>query len=226
VITDVAALSRTARARGVALHLDAAQAWGKVPVALSTGLADYVSFSGPKIGGLSGSGVLWSARAFASPLLRGKQEGGRRGGTENLLAAVALGAAAQEVAPEAYRAALEPLRLALEAEVLRTIRGARVHGSDAPRVANTSNFGFEGVAREGLVAALDQAGYALSAGSACASGAPEPSRILVAMGLSEGEARAAVRVSLGTAQLETGTMEWIPEFAAALARAVGRLRSA
>jgi cysteine desulfurase len=127
---------------------------------------------------------------------------------------------------EVYCAALESLRLVLEAEVLRTIWGAWVHGLDAPRVANIFNFGFEGVVREGLVAVFDQAGYALSAGSACASGAPEPSRILVAMGLSEGEARAAVRVSLGTAQLETGTMEWIPEFAAALARAVGRLRSA
>jgi cysteine desulfurase len=233
VITDVQRAVQLARGRGVArVHLDAAQAWGKLPIRLADLDADYVSFSGHKIGGLAGSGALWTqVGAPYAGLLPGKQEGGRRGGTENLLGAVALGAAASELDPLAWAAELAPVREALERAVKQSVPGTRVHGEGAPRVANTSNFGFEGLGRAGLVAALDLAGYAVSAGSACSSGVPEPSRTLRAMGLDAGAASGGLRVSLGkshaTAPREGGTLkgdpDWIAGFVTALGTAVAKL---
>lgn len=197
VITDVESLAAETRALGLKLHLDAAQAWGKLTVDAATTGADFLTFSGHKIGGLSGVGAVWAARpADLRPLMPGKQEGGKRGGTENLLGLIALGAAAGELSPEKWATTVAPLRLELENAILRRIPGARVNGRNAPRIANTCSLSFEGVRRPGLVAALDLAGYAVSSGSACSSGATQPSHVLLAMGLDDAEARSSIRVSL------------------------------
>lgn len=198
VITDVAELSRLCGARAIPLHLDAAQAWGKIPVPFAQGLASLVSFSGHKIGAPAGTGVLWrlGGGKKTAPVFPGKQESGLRGGTENLMGAVGLGAAASQLDPRAWSASLEVLRDRMEREILKAIPGAIVYGADASRVANTSFLGFEGVEKDGLVAALDLAGFCVSSGSACSSGITEPSRTLLAMGRSAAQARAAVRVSL------------------------------
>jgi cysteine desulfurase len=202
VITDVARLAeivRTARASNpeLKLHIDAAQAWGKLPIDLETLGANYVAFSGHKIGGLAGTGVLHLARRTqAHAAIPGKQEKGRRGGTENLLGLASLGAAAATLEPVAWSARVAPLRDRLESEILARIPGARINGAGAPRVANTLNATFEGVEGDSLVMALDLAGYSVSSGSACASGVLEPSHVLLAMGRKAGEAMAAIRVSL------------------------------
>jgi cysteine desulfurase len=131
-------------------------------------------------------------------LLRGgSQERNRRAGTENVAGIVGFGRAA-ELARDLLGA--EPERLAglrdrLQA-LLLAIPGARVNGT-GPRVGNTTNVSFEDADAEGVLMALDLAGIAVSTGAACAAGAPEPSHVLVAMGLSEARVQSSLRFSLG-----------------------------
>ncbi len=131
-----------------------------------------------------------------------------------------MGASAGALNPGVWAEDIGALRNRLEKAVLESIDGVRVHGAAAPRVANTSNFGFEGVDREGLVMALDLEGYAVSSGSACNSGIVAPSRVLLAMGLSASQASAAVRVSL----CSQTRWEELEGFVAALGRCVARAR--
>ena len=197
VMTDVSQLAKLTQSKGIPLHLDAAQAWGKFPLHLESLGAQFVCFSGHKIGALAGTGVVWLARGCpALPTILGKQEKGRRGGTENTAGLVSLGAAASTLDPLGWAQRLEPLRDRLQQRICERIPGALVNGGGAPRVANTLNLSFEGVEGDGLVMALDLAGYSVSAGSACASGVLEPSHILMAMGRTKAQAMAAIRISL------------------------------
>jgi cysteine desulfurase len=224
VIGDVAALVREARERGAAVHVDAAQAWGKLPLDVEALGAQLVSLSAHKIGGLAGTGALHVGRGIrVSGLLRGKQEKGRRGGTENLLGIVAMGEAAAHLDPEAWGAGVAALRDRLESAICERIPGTVVNGGKAPRVANTLNVSFDGVEGDGLVMALDLAGYSVSSGSACSSGALEPSHVLLAMGRSRAQAMAAVRVSLADDGLPWEALEG---FVSALEAAVARVRGA
>jgi cysteine desulfurase len=226
VIADAEALARAVRARRGILHLDAAQAWGKLPVNLMTLGADLVTFSGHKIGALAGIGLLWVGPGRApSALLRGKQEKGRRGGTENLLGIISLGAASDTLEPDAWGARVAPLRDRLENVIRSRIPGTQVNGLDAPRVANTLNLSFENIEGDGLVMALDLAGYSVSSGSACSSGVLEPSHVLLAMGRPRAQAMSAVRISL------VDEMPWdgpagLGLFVDALEKAVSRARLA
>jgi cysteine desulfurase len=223
VISDVEALRRVCRAHGARLHVDAAQAWGKLPIAVEDTDIGLLTVSGHKIGAPAGIGALWVGRGVPlEPLLPGKQEKGRRGGTENVLGAIALGAAAAAIEPLAWARATAPLRDRLEALVRDRIPGTRVNGGDAPRVANTLNLSFDGVEGDSLVMALDLAGFSVSSGSACSSGVLEPSHVLLAMGLPRAQAMAALRVSL------PGPVEWesLAEFAMALEQTVARVRCA
>lgn len=199
--------------------IDGAQAWGKLVVDLPATGADFVTFSGHKIGGPAGVGVLYVRRGVAlDPLLPGKQEKGRRGGTEGLLAIAGLGGAARDLVKTGIPG--PELRDRFEALVLERIPGARIHGQGAPRVWNTSNLGFDGVESDGLVMALDLAGVAVSAGSACSSGALEPSHVLLAMGYSKTQAMAAIRVSFG----RSTTWAELEAFVETLRTVVGRFR--
>lgn len=223
VITDVHRLAALVQKRGQILHIDAAQAWGKLEISLERLGAHWVTFSGHKIGALAGSGALWMARGrVAHALVLGKQEKGRRGGTENLLGAVAMGAAAATLRPLEWAARVEPLRDRLQNAICQCIPGTEVNGGGAPRVANTLNLTFQGVEGDGLVIALDLAGYSVSSGSACASGVLEPSHVLLAMGKSRAQAMAAVRISL------VDEMNWneLEGFILALERTVNRVREA
>ncbi len=227
VIADLAAVSAVTREANVPLHVDAAQAWGKLPI---RGLASlgitYASFSGLKIGALAGTGILWSsAGASVEPLIRGKQQLERRGGTENVLGAVAIAAAASDLEPFAWAETLAPLRVYLEERVLAEIPGSRVNGAGAERIANTSNIGIEGVRADGLTAGLDLEGFAVSAGAACAAGTRGPSRVLMAMGQSPERAMTAIRVSLPPAEEPTRLLNDLDLFVEALKRVVGRSRA-
>lgn len=225
-------ISRACEAAGAHFSLDACQAWGKVPIQVDELGAQWVSFSAHKIGGLSGTGVLWVAPQAQMPFgvslggasgtVLGKQEKGRRGGSENTMGIIALGAAASIVDPISYAKTLAPLQQHLERLVLERIPGAHINGHSAPRVCNTSNFSFDQIEGDGLVMALDLEGFCVSAGSACSSGVMEPSHVLLAMGRSRGQALAAVRVSL---HLET-TQVQIDAFVEALSTVVSRFRNA
>ena len=183
------------RAVGI-LHCDASQAPGRIRVDMAALGADLLTLSAHKMGGVLGAGalVLKGDVSLSPQLLGGGQEKFRRAGTENVPAIAAFGAAAAEAAalPESSSA----LRDRLEAQ-LAEFGDATVLGKDAERLPNTSCFALAGKSSETLVMALDLAGYAISAGSACSSGKVKPSHVALAMGHREEVARGALRVSLG-----------------------------
>jgi cysteine desulfurase len=221
--SPVAEIGRLCRERGVLFHTDAVQALGKIPVDLSALPADLASFSAHKIYGPKGAGALFVRRGVPlSPLLPGVQEMEKRGGTENLPGIVGFAAAVGLVSRDldAETARLRRLRELMEEGLKRRIDGVRVHGDPARRVANTLNVSFAGVESEIGLMALDREGICVSSGSACASGAVEPSHVLLAMGLSKAEARGAIRFSLGRGTSERD-IEYVLE---KLPGIIGKLR--
>ena len=225
VIQPVAEAARIAHDHGALLHCDAVQAAGRLALDLGALGADLLTLSAHKIGGPAGVGALILADGLElDALVRGGgQEKRRRAGTENVVGIAGFGAAARlarEELPHAGR--LTALRDELEARALAAVPGARAMGSEAPRVGNTSNLLLPGVAGETQVMALDLAGVAVSAGSACSSGKVKPSHVLAAMGEGAGEAACAIRVSLGW----DSDAEAVERFAAAYAAMAARLARA
>lgn len=201
VVQPVRALADLAHAAGALFHTDAVQAAGKLPLDVDALGVDLLTISGHKIYGPKGTGALYLRRKTAlAPLhFGGPQERQRRAGTENVAGLVGLGCAA-ELAAEWLDGdggtALAGLRDRLEQGLLAAIPDTEVNGAGEPRTPNTANLRFAGVAAEDLMIALDLQGLAVSAGSACQSGALEPSHVLRAMGLAEADARASLRFSL------------------------------
>lgn len=200
VLLPVPELAAAARAARAPFLCDAVQAVGKIEVDVRTLGADLVLATGQKLGGPRGAGVLWIAPGLRlAPLTGGEQERGRRAGTENLPGVAGLGGAIEAAvarrAEEAERIGL--LRDRLEAGLLRSVPRTRVNGAGAPRLPGTSSLVFEGCDAEALLIAMDLEGICASAGSACHSGSTRPSGVLVAMGLSDADARATIRFSLG-----------------------------
>lgn len=183
-------------------HADAAQAVGKIDLTVGRGVGpDVVTLSGHKLHAPMGIGAVVVAADSHIPLqalLRGgEQEHGLRAGTEAVPAIAGLAAACQEWAGmrgERQRTLTE-MQSALEAR-LAAIDGAIINGAASPRLPNVTNVRFAGIDAMALVANLDARGIYVSQGSACSSRRPEPSPVLVAMGLSEGEAFSAIRLSL------------------------------
>lgn len=198
-IYPVSEISRWAASRGIALHVDAVQALGKIPTDLAALGADLVSFSGHKIYGPKGVGALYvkSGTKIAPLATGGSQEMEKRGGTENLAGIVGFAKAVSFV-PELVdgQAKIARLRDRLQSG-LQDLPGARVRGDVGSRVAQTLSLTFEGLDSEMGIIALDREGMAVSSGSACASGAVEPSHVLLAMGVEKGQAKGALRFSLG-----------------------------
>ncbi len=197
---DIPAMVAIAREHGVLVHCDAVQAAGRVALDVAALGADCVAISAHKIGGPMGVGALWIRPGIECiPAWRGgKQERGRRPGTENLLGIIGFGAAARHARTNRLPAAQHVRRLTDSLEAgLGALCGARIHGASAARIGNTICVGFDGVLGEVVVQALDMEGIAVSTGAACTSGTSAPSPTLRAMGLSQEAAREAVRLSLG-----------------------------
>ncbi len=209
VLQPLAEVVALARAQGALVHTDAVQAAGKIPLDMAALGVDLLSLSAHKLGGPQGVGALAVADGVAlAPLIRGGgQERARRGGTENLAGIAGFGAAAEAAAGDLEGAArLSDRRGRLEQGLRDLAPEARVFGAGTPRLANTSCFAVPGLAGETQVMALDLAGVAVSAGSACSSGRVRASHVLRAMGASEEEAASAIRVSLGW-RSEAGDVE-------------------
>jgi cysteine desulfurase len=224
-VQPIAELAGVAREAGVVFHSDGVQAAGRLPVDVNELGVDLYSISAHKLYGPKGAGALFVRKgvALAPMLYGGRHEQQRRAGTENVPGCFALGAACAIAARDltAESARVGELRDRLETGVLRRVADVRVIGAGAPRVANTSNLLFEGVGGEAMVIALDIRGFAVSSGSACSSGAVEPSHVLLALGLSREEARSSVRITLGrsnTAEQVDALVEAIGEAAAHLRR--------
>jgi cysteine desulfurase len=201
VVQPVAECARLAHARGAWMHTDAVQAAGKMPVDVRALGVDLLSVSAHKFGGPQGVGALWIRKGLTlrAHMTGGRQERGRRAGTENVAGIAAAGAAAHDARTrlDASPGAVAALRDRLESTLAAALPGLHVNGGAAPRVGNTSNISFEGVEGESLVIALDLDGIAVSTGSACSSGTLEPSHVLRAMGLPSSRVQSAVRFSLG-----------------------------
>ena len=220
----LAALVKELRPDGsVMVHSDAVQAFGRVPLSLTEWGLDAVTLASHKIGGPKGIGAvaLREGRVVSPLILGGKQERGLRAGTESVFLAEGFLAAAEWVWErfEQEAARLTDLRERL-ARHLAGCEGFFLNGAGAPRLPNTLNLGFEGISAESLVVALDLAGVAISTGSACQSGAVEPSHVLRAMGLPEPRVRGAVRVSLGHDTTEAA----VDRCAETMLREVARMR--
>ncbi len=199
-LLPVAELAERAHAAGALFHTDAVQAAGKLPLDVAGTAIDMLSVSGHKFHGPKGTGFLYVRRGtpFLPLILGGHQEGGRRAGTENLPGIAGLGRAAELARADLMPALARMARLRdrLEAGLLARVPGCRVLGDPDSRLANTCYVAFDGVDAEGVLALLDRAGIAASAGSACTSGRLEPSHIVRAMGVPETAALGAVRLSL------------------------------
>jgi cysteine desulfurase len=200
-LQPVAEAAEIVHAAGGLLHVDAIQAFGKIPFDLRSLGADLLTLSAHKIGGPKGVGAMVLAEGVErlEPLLRGGgQELGRRAGTENVAGISAFGAATRAaiaaLANESVR--VQSLRDRLEAG-LKEVHGIIVFSSDVPRLPNTTLFTAPGLKAETAVIGFDLAGIAVSSGSACSSGKVQPSHVLAAMGFRPDLAQGAVRVSLG-----------------------------
>jgi cysteine desulfurase len=221
-IAEIAALARDA---GALMHTDAVQTAGRVPLDVRALGVDLLTLSAHKFYGPKGAGALYIRRGvrLAPTLTGGRQERGRRSGTEPVANYAGLGLAA-----ELAQAALtdEPPRLArlrdrLEQALLAALPATLRNGAESPRVPNTTNLSFPGVESESLLIGLDLEGVAVSSGSACSSGTLEPSHVLRAMGCSHARALGSVRFSLGAANSEAD----IDQAVAAVTRVVTRLQS-
>lgn len=197
VIQDIPEIARLVHAHGGHLHVDAVQAFGKISVHFGALQAHSMSLSAHKIGGPQGVGalILRDDITIAARNRGGGQELGRRAGTENLPGIVGFARAAELLDLDAA-AAVAALRDGLEARILQDVPQAVIFGRDAPRLPNTICVAVPGAASETQVMALDLAGVAVSAGSACSSGKVRQSHVLAAMGAGD-LASAAIRVSLG-----------------------------
>jgi cysteine desulfurase len=230
---EAAALVRE-RAPGAVLHTDAVAAVGWMDVAATAGPADLVSVSAHKFGGPKGVGALVIRDGVRIEALTrgGEQERARRAGTPNVAGIIGMAAALSVATKDRETRAVRvgSLRDRLADGVLETVQGATESGVRAGPLGTRDRSGklcssfhvrFDGVDSEELLLLLDEAGICASAGAACASGALEPSHVLVAMGLSPSEARSAVRFSLGATTTEAEidhTLEVLPKL-------VGQLRS-
>ena len=224
VIQPVREIARIAHEAGVLFHSDGVQAMGKIPVDVGELGVDLYSISAHKIYGPKGMGALYVRKgADLRPLLYGgPHERKMRAGTENVAGAAGFGRAAEWVVEEsaAEAARQSALRDRLEQGILARVAGTHVNGAGAPRVGNTSNIRFDGIDSEPLLIALDLKGFAVSSGSACSSGATEPSHVLAAIGLTREQARSSVRFSLG----RSNTAGQIDALIDAVIQVVTRLR--
>ncbi len=223
-VFDIDRIVELAKKYGSFVHSDMVQTLGKLPVDLLKTRVDLASFSAHKFYSLKGLGVLFQRKG--TPLLReisgGGQERGRRAGTENVLAAVCLGEQIKSLSETKDKVkAIKLLRDLMETRIKSEIGDVEVLCEKRERLSNSSMLFINGVEGETLLMNMDLKGYEISTGAACSSGNPEPSPVLIAMGLTNKEASCSMRLSLGW---ET-TEDEINGFVDTLKEVVKRLRS-
>jgi cysteine desulfurase len=225
VVQDVAALAEAARPTRAWFHTDAVQAFGKIGVdfrKLNERGVHAMTISAHKIGGPKGAGALIvDKRLELAPLISGGgHERGLRSGTENVPAIVGFGFACHLAVAEKSVVAVRQASLRDELERGLIEQGATIFARSVERLPNTVYFALSGIDGETLVGKLDRAGFAVASGAACSSAKPEPSHVLMAMGVEPVLARGAVRVSLGR---ETTAKE-VGDFLLALGETVFQLK--
>ncbi|MCK4754187.1 MAG: cysteine desulfurase [Calditrichia bacterium] len=198
-IQPIKKLCASAHKKGIIFHTDAVQAAGKIQIDVQDLNVDLLTLSGHKFHGPKGIGVLYVKKGVELEALihGGKQENKLRAGTENVAGIAGLGKAA-ELAVLSVRESrkMQKLRDKLQSGIQELIPGAVLNGHEKERLPNTLNLTLPALRGESLVMALDQHGIALSSGSACKSGSPDPTHVLLAMGKNEEESHCSVRFSL------------------------------
>jgi len=224
-VQPIARLAERCRAAGMCFHSDAVQALGKVPLSLSDVGCTLVTISGHKIGAAKGVGALIvrDRGAVEAIIHGGGQQYGIRPGTENVPGIVGLGRAVELAAAEQAESAtrLGALRDELERRVLAIVPDAVINAWQAERAPHVSNISIPGTDSEALLMHLDLAGVACSSGSACSTGAIEPSHVLTAMGVPRDLGIAALRFSFG----RDNTAEDVDAVIAALPKIVEKVRA-
>jgi cysteine desulfurase len=205
VIFPIPEVAAICRAHGAYLHVDAVQAVGKTPVNVMALGCDYLSLSAHKFHGPKGIGALYIRNgAPRTSLIKGHQESGARGGTENVPGIIGMATAAQAIWPRIVdnSLSLENLRHQLESSILSAIPGTQINGDTEPRLCNTSNIYFPGKNSAILVEQLSARGVHVSSGAACTTGG-KPSHVLLAMGLGDERANSSLRFSLSKLSSES-----------------------
>jgi cysteine desulfurase len=224
-VQPVGRLAARCREAGASFHVDAVQAFGKIPVSLGDVPCTFLTVSGHKIGAPKGIGALIvrDRHAVEAIIHGGGQQYGIRPGTENVPGIVGLGKAAELAAREQadFATRIAALRDELERGVLAVVSDASVNAAHAPRAPHVSNVSLPGTDSEALLMHLDLAGIACSSGSACSTGAVEPSHVLTAMGVPRELGVAALRFSLG----KDNTREDVEALVAVLPRIVEKVRA-
>jgi len=201
VIQPISEISAIAREEQIIFHTDAVQAVGKIPVAVDDLGVDLLSVSGHKLYGPKGVGLLYirQSTSIAPILTGGHHEHNFRAGTENIPGIVGLGEALSIAATNLNKETekLTNLRQRFESAILEKIDGVQINGLQAPRVPNTSNVSFQSIDGESILLHLDLKGIYASSGSACSTDSPEPSHVLLAMGVPARTAQGSIRFSMG-----------------------------
>lgn len=206
VMQPIEEIARICRGRGVLLHTDSIQTVGKIPVNAGRLGADMMSISAHKFYGPKGVGALYIRRGtrLERYMDGGEHEGGRRAGTHNVAGIVGM-ARALEIAvsemPETMKR-MKTRRDGFERAMTTKLDDTHVNATAEPRLPNTSNIRFEGVEGEAVLISLDLEGIMVSTGSACASSSTQASHVLLSMGLTERQAEASIRFSLGKTTTE------------------------
>ena len=223
-IQPVKEIGEIAAAHGILFHTDAVQAYGHLPMAVQEYHIDLLSASAHKFNGPKGTGFLYVGKkaGIRSFIHGGQQERGRRAGTENVPGIVGMAAAARRAHEHMEERAQKErmLRDYLIGRIEAEIPDVALNGHRARRLPNNVNFSFAGMEGETMLIMLDMAQICASAGSACTSGAVDPSHVLLAMGLSKERARGSLRLTLS----EENTREELDTVVEELARIVARVR--
>ena len=201
VIFPIEEISQEIKDRGIVFHTDAVQAVGKIPIDIKETGVDLLSLTGHKLHAPKGIGALYIRKGtkFSPFMIGGHQEKGRRGGTENVAAIIALGKAAelaQKHLDENGYERIGRLRDKLESTLLTQIPQSMVNGNREQRLLNTTSIAFEYVEGEAILLMMNEHGICASSGSACTSGSLEPSHVLRAMGVPFTAAHGSIRFSL------------------------------
>jgi len=222
-IQPIAEIGKLLEKNDILFHTDAVQAVGHIPVDVDDLRVCFLTASAHKFNGAKGTGILYKRSGLELPplVLGGEQEHGFRAGTENVAGIVATGFAIEESIGEMTECA-KRLMAMVEATVegiKKKIPSVRVNGSSAIRLPGTVSLCFEGISGESLMHLLDLKGICVSTGSACTSGNDEPSHVLLALGLTERQARSVIRISYG----RYNTFDDVGEIVAAICSAYSKI---
>ncbi|MCM1027267.1 MAG: cysteine desulfurase NifS [Roseburia sp.] len=224
-IEPIGEIGSIARERGILFHTDAVQAFGQIPLQVKELQVDLLSASAHKLNGPKGVGFLYVRAGLRFPAFHqgGAQERGRRAGTEDVPGIVGFEAAAKRAFGRLEEKREREIRLRdyLIERIEREIPDCRLNGHRTRRLPGNVNFSFSAVEGESVLILLDMKGICASGGSACTSGAVDPSHVLQAMGRSPEETKGAIRMTLA----EENTFEELDQTMDCLKEILGKLRS-